>query len=81
MLTCKELTQLHASDYLDHELTSRQRFGVRLHLMLCRHCRRFVTQLQVVRGLLRHSPPPATESQVQDTAAHLHEAYHQQNKS
>ena len=82
MLTCKALTQQHASDYLDHALTSRSRLGVRVHLMLCRNCRQFLAQLKVVRELLRHRPPPPTaESEIQATAAWVHQAYTEQNKS
>lgn len=81
MLTCKTLTQHHASDYLDHELPPRARFGVRVHLMLCRNCRRFLTQLKVMRGALRHRSPPAEESHIQVTAASMHKAYTERNKS
>jgi len=81
MLSCKALAQQHASDYLDHQLTNRQRFSVRLHLMLCGNCRRFITQLKVVREVLRRNPPPTDETQVQATATKLHSAYHEQNKS
>jgi hypothetical protein len=81
MLSCKALTQLHASDYLDHALTPRARFGVRVHLVLCRNCRRFISQLQVIREVLRRNPPPTGDLQVQATAAQLHRAYHEQKKS
>jgi len=43
--TCKDVTQL-ASEALEHELSFRQRWGLRLHLWLCRNCRRFVRQLR-----------------------------------
>lgn len=58
MLRCREVTRLHASD----ELASapwRTRLGVRLHLMLCRHCRRYVRELarigEAARALYRDS--------------------------
>jgi hypothetical protein len=81
MLSCKALAQLHASDYLDHTLTTRERLGVRLHLILCKNCRRFIGQLQVVRDVLRRSPPPLEETRVQAIAAQMHKAYHEQKKS
>ena len=82
MLTCKALTQQHASDYLDHALTPRARLGVRVHLMLCRNCRQFLGQLKVVRELLQHRPPPATaEPELQATAARVQKAYTELNKS
>jgi hypothetical protein len=72
MLTCKALTQHHANDYFDHQFTPRQRFGVRVHLMLCRHCGRFVKQLLVVRYVLRRSRAPTGETQVLSIAEKLH---------
>ncbi len=81
MLNCKALAQLHASDFLDRELTPRQRFGVHVHLILCKNCRRFINQLQVVRSVLRHTPPPLEANLVQSIAARLHSAHLEQNKS
>ena len=81
MLSCKTLAQQHASDYLDHQLTHRLRFSVRLHLMLCGNCRRFINQLNLLREVLRRNPPPIDETQIQATAAKLHRDYHEQNKS
>jgi predicted anti-sigma-YlaC factor YlaD len=81
MLSCKALAQLHASDYLDHELTPRQRFGVRVHLILCKNCRRFIKQLQVVRSVLQHRQLPLEETQVQSIASRLYSAHDEQNKS
>lgn len=56
MLTCRELAHRHASDYLDGQLGWRARLGVRVHLAICGHCRRFVAQLRKVRLLLRDKP-------------------------
>ena len=44
MLSCKEVSTILATDAL--EQSSRfQRISVRLHLLMCRHCRRYKTQL------------------------------------
>ncbi|CAA0115386.1 zf-HC2 domain-containing protein [Zhongshania aliphaticivorans] len=40
MLNCKQFTDL-ASDHIDLQHTGWKRVEIRLHLMLCRHCRRF----------------------------------------
>ena len=72
MLTCKELAQLHASDYLDNRLTGWQRFNVRLHLAMCSHCRRFMRQMKLVRKVLSHKPEkPLEENRVQELAGQL----------
>jgi len=81
MLNCKTLAQRHASDYLDQQLTIRQHFGVRVHLMLCRNCRRFVDQLRLVRKVLRHRPPALAETEVETIAAKLYDTHHEKNKS
>ena len=58
MLRCREVTRLHASDELA-TAPLRTRLGVRLHLLLCRHCRRYVRELarigQATRALYRSS--------------------------
>lgn len=58
MLTCRELVQIHASDYLDSQLNWRQRLGVRFHLLICDHCRLFIKQLRLLRGVLALRPGP-----------------------
>lgn len=44
MLNCKEVTQL-VSESFDRRLSLRERFGLRLHTMMCSTCRLF-RQLQ-----------------------------------
>lgn len=53
MLNCRDLAHKHASDYIDHQLNWRVRTAVRLHLLLCNQCRRFIRQLRQVRAVLR----------------------------
>ena len=45
MLTCKEQVA-RSSDYLDGQLTFRERLLVRHHLMFCPNCRRFIRQMR-----------------------------------
>lgn len=44
MLSCKQASQL-VSQSLDRPLNFRERFALRIHLMLCAACRRFKRQL------------------------------------
>ena len=63
MLSCREVTRLVASD----ELATahwRRRFAVRLHQFLCRHCRRYMKQLQSLGSSTRK----ALDAEI-DTAA------------
>ena len=59
MLTCKEVSRIIASDELA-EAGLRRRLAVRFHLWMCRHCRRYATQMRqlgdMVRGMFRGQP-------------------------
>jgi hypothetical protein len=54
MLSCKDVTYL-ASKSLDAPLTLRQRWGMRLHLLFCRLCRRYVRNLRFIEQVLRRA--------------------------
>lgn len=49
MLTCKEAVRL-ISEGLDRDLSWPTRLGLRMHLLMCRHCSAYGRQL---RGLAR----------------------------
>ncbi|WP_061240288.1 anti-sigma factor [Ectopseudomonas composti] len=55
MLTCKELVA-HSSEYLDGQLTLRQRLAVRAHLAMCGNCRRFIRQMKLTQAVIRQMP-------------------------
>lgn len=55
MLTCKEQVA-RSSDYLDGQLSFRERLMVRHHLMFCPNCRRFIRQMRVMQATLRALP-------------------------
>ncbi|GAD63819.1 MULTISPECIES: anti-sigma factor family protein [Pseudomonadaceae] len=55
MLSCKDLVE-RSSDYLDGQLRLRERLGVRAHLAMCVHCRRFIRQLKLSQAVLRQLP-------------------------
>lgn len=54
MLTCKEVTTMIGSDSLGRS-TWRERMGVRLHLMMCRHCSRYAAQLRAIAAEARRA--------------------------
>jgi len=58
MLTCKEQVA-RSSDYLDGQLSFRERLMVRHHLMFCPNCRRFIRQMRVLQATLRAMPEKA----------------------
>jgi hypothetical protein len=48
MPSCKDVSRL-VSESMDRELPFRQRFSMRLHLLMCSHCSRFRRQLAFLR--------------------------------
>ncbi|UVJ45297.1 zf-HC2 domain-containing protein [Pseudomonas sp. LS1212] len=58
MLTCKEQVA-RSSDYLDGQLSFRQRLLVRHHLLFCPNCRRFIKQMRLMQATVRKMPEPA----------------------
>lgn len=52
MLSCKDVSQI-ISQSLDRPLTMRERFALKLHLLICKYCKRFSQQLQTIRVALK----------------------------
>lgn len=62
MLSCRDVAA-SASDYINRDLTWRQRLGVRFHLLMCRFCHRYVHQMRQTVSLLGRigrTPPSST---------------------
>ena len=67
MLSCEEIARL-ASDSLDGELPLRRRMGMKLHLLMCKHCARYIRQLRRLRQIGRGYEARASEAE-QDAPA------------
>jgi hypothetical protein len=52
MLSCKDVTKL-LSESMDRSLPLGKRFGVRLHLLICKWCARYERQLLLIREAAR----------------------------
>jgi hypothetical protein len=52
MLSCKQASQL-ISQSLEQPLAMRERFALKLHLFICKYCRRFRQQLQAIGVALK----------------------------
>ena len=52
MLSCRELSET-ATDYLEGTLSLRQRASVKMHLLMCKHCRAYIDQLAKTVALLK----------------------------
>jgi len=44
MNSCHKITK-QASEYIDRDMSFSQRLKMRMHLLMCKHCRNFVSQL------------------------------------
>ncbi len=54
-LSCREASRL-ISDALDRELTRRERWSLRLHMLLCTACKRFAQQASTIRMAIAKMP-------------------------
>jgi anti-sigma factor RsiW len=82
MLSCRELHQQQASNYLDGYLPWRKRLAVGTHLALCSACRRFLRQLRLVKAVLREQPDAAlADSEARPLAARLYTVFRHQQKN
>ncbi|MDO8268813.1 MAG: zf-HC2 domain-containing protein [Moraxellaceae bacterium] len=64
MLKCIDVLAL-GSVYVDGALTPAERRSLRLHMLVCRHCRRYLRSLQLTRATIAVLPVPATEQTVE----------------
>jgi anti-sigma factor RsiW len=55
MLSCQQLAE-RTSEFLDGQLSPWARFQMRVHLLFCQHCQRYVEQMQRTIDLLRRLP-------------------------
>lgn len=64
MLSCKQVAGL-ASQYLDKDTSAPLTWKIRMHLMMCANCRRFVRHLTITRTLAKDIPiaDPRTDSE------------------
>lgn len=57
MLSCKQQVA-RSSDYLDGQLSVRERLLMRHHLMFCPNCRRFIKHMRLLSATLKKCPEP-----------------------
>jgi len=72
MLKCKQVARL-ASDYLDNSDESIN-WKVRMHLLMCSHCRRFVRHLKITRIVTRSVLSETPDTDVDDVLRRIKEA-------
>lgn len=68
MLTCRDVTEL-ATEYQEGALPLRRRLGMRLHVLMCGACRRYLAQMRGVATLLARLRPEPPADAVRDRLA------------
>jgi len=72
---CNKVTE-QASDYLDGNMSLPKRLKMRIHLLICNHCRNFVHQLEITIGAIKGlgCTKPVSDEDVEDQVKKLIEA-------
>tara|TARA_B100000676_G_scaffold250363_1_gene254886 strand:- start:940 stop:1167 length:228 start_codon:yes stop_codon:yes gene_type:complete len=65
MLKCKHVTEKADALVDGSALSRRERFALRLHLMMCHNCRRYVRQLRALLGFLPRQPESLDDAQTE----------------
>ena len=75
MITCKSVYD-SASDYVEGPVSLRRRLQFYLHLVICKHCRRYLRQISLAMGVASVVPPmeTPTDAEVDTLAKRLMEA-------
>ena len=74
MLMCRDLARI-ASDYIDGDMGTMQRMSVKMHLMMCGHCRSFIGNLRASVELMRgHSSQQVDDALVRRIDEQVNEA-------
>ncbi len=71
MLKCREIVS-NADQLLDQEMSRRQRLGMKMHLLMCRHCRRYVRQFSVLLRAVPFMHSEASDAEVSQVMEHIH---------
>ena len=59
--TCRQVSRLQ-SDLLDQPLSLPKRFGLRLHLLVCKWCRRYGKQIRFLRQAVHERPDELSQA-------------------
>lgn len=70
MLNCREVVD-SADQLLDGSMSRRQRFAIKMHLLMCRHCRRYVGQLRTLLRAIPFMHGQASDAEVAKVIEHI----------
>ena len=70
MLNCREVVD-GADQLLDGSMSRRQRLAIKMHLLMCRHCRRYVRQLRTLVRAIPFMHSKASDAEVAKVIEHI----------
>ncbi len=69
-MTCSQVVGLISSD--EYLAAGRlQRLGIRMHLLLCKHCARYLRQLRILAGAARDTNPEVPAPDVEQAKSRI----------
>ena len=71
MLKCKHVVAKADAIVDGAPLTRRERFALRLHLLMCHHCRRYIRQLRALLGTLPRETDALDDARTQEVLDRL----------
>jgi hypothetical protein len=77
---CREASRLQ-SEALDKKLSFSRRVGLRLHLLICKWCRRYGKQIRFLRSAAEQCPDHLTEAVPQKLSAEARERIRERLRS
>lgn len=78
--SCRDASRLQ-SEVLDKKLSCSRRFGLSLHLLVCKWCRRYGKQVRFLRDVAQEHPESLTEAVPQKLSAEARERIKQRLKA
>ncbi|MFN2327913.1 MAG: zf-HC2 domain-containing protein [Chromatocurvus sp.] len=70
MLNCREVVD-SADHFIDGDMNWRQRLAMKMHLLMCHHCRRYVRQLRALLKAIPFMHRQASNDEVSKVMEHI----------
>lgn len=75
MLKCREVVDT-VDQMLEGSINRRQRLAIQIHLLICRHCRRYICQLQALQRAMPFLYGQASDAEVSQVMEHIAQHRH-----
>jgi Putative zinc-finger len=79
MLNCKQVATL-ASEYIDQNTDAGLNWKIRVHLLMCSHCRRFIRHLKITNTVTRSVLSETQDRDVDEVLRRIKESVQKQDE-